>query len=62
MTEEYNGGPRWFRRTGRADLAVAARIELGLRAFLEEGRLKAFTDTFEDLDGLCQLPGIASSG
>ncbi|MGO8750837.1 MAG: L-arabinose isomerase [Thermoguttaceae bacterium] len=48
-----SGGPR------RADLAVAARIELGLRAFLEEGRFKAFTDTFEDLDGLCQLPGIA---
>ncbi len=45
----------------RADsLAVAARIELGLRAFLEEGDFGAFTDTFEDLHGMGQLPGIAS--
>jgi L-arabinose isomerase len=41
-------------------LAVAARIELGLRAFLEEGGFGAFTDTFEDLHGLGQLPGIAT--
>jgi len=37
----------------------AARIELGLRAFLGDGGFKAFTDTFEDLHGLAQLPGIA---
>ncbi|AFL88069.1 L-arabinose isomerase [Terriglobus roseus DSM 18391] len=44
----------------RADaLAVAARIELGLRAFLTEGGFGAFTDTFEDLHGIGQLPGIA---
>lgn len=41
-------------------LAIAARIELGLRAFLEEGGFGAFTDTFEDLHGMGQLPGIAS--
>ena len=41
-------------------LKVAARIELGLRAFLEEGGFGAFTDTFEDLHGMGQLPGIAS--
>ena len=41
-------------------LAVAARIELGLRAFLEEGGFGAFTDTFEDLHGMGQLPGIAT--
>ena len=41
-------------------LAVAARIELGLRAFLTEGGFGAFTDTFEDLHGMGQLPGIAS--
>jgi len=41
-------------------LAVAARIELGLRAFLVEGGFGAFTDTFEDLHGLGQLPGIAA--
>jgi L-arabinose isomerase len=36
-----------------------ARIELGLRAFLEEGGFGAFTTTFEDLHGLKQLPGLA---
>jgi L-arabinose isomerase len=42
-----------------AELRTAARIEAGLRAFLEEGAFGAFTDTFEDLGGLAQLPGIA---
>ena len=37
----------------------AAKIELGLRAFLEDGGFKGFTTTFEDLHGLKQLPGIA---
>ncbi len=37
----------------------AARIELGLRSFLKETGAHAFTDTFEDLNGLKQLPGIA---
>jgi L-arabinose isomerase len=40
-------------------LRAAARIELGLRSFLEEGGFQAFTDTFENLHGLTQLPGIA---
>ncbi len=44
---------------GRPSLQNAARIELGLRAFLDNGRFGAFTDTFEDLHGLDQLPGIA---
>ena len=43
----------------RQSLREAARLELGLRAFLENGGFKAFTDTFEDLHGLLQLPGIA---
>lgn len=43
----------------RRSLREAARIEIGLRNFLEEGGFKAFTDTFEDLHGLEQLPGIA---
>jgi L-arabinose isomerase len=30
-----------------------------LRAFLTAGGFKGFTDTFEDLHGLCQLPGVA---
>ena len=41
-------------------LREAARIELGLRTFLEEGNFKGFTDTFEDLHGMTQLPGIAA--
>jgi L-arabinose isomerase len=41
-------------------LTVAARIELGLRAFLTEGNFGGFTDTFEDLHGMGQLPGIAT--
>jgi L-arabinose isomerase len=41
-------------------LLVAARIELGLRGFLEEGGFSGFTDTFEDLHGMGQLPGIAT--
>lgn len=36
-----------------------ARIELGMRKFLEEGNFGAFTTTFEDLYGLDQLPGLA---
>ena len=35
-----------------------ARIEVGMRSFLEEGGFRAFTTTFEDLHGLCQLPGL----
>jgi len=38
----------------------AARIELGLRKFLEDGGFKGFSDTFEDLHGMVQLPGIAA--
>ena len=41
-------------------LREAARIEAGMRAFLEDGGFKGFTDNFEDLHGLTQLPGIAS--
>ncbi|MFG1698931.1 L-arabinose isomerase [Nonomuraea sp. NPDC049309] len=40
-------------------LRYAARIELGLRGFLEAGGYKAFTTNFEDLGGLRQLPGLA---
>jgi L-arabinose isomerase len=40
-------------------LRYGARTELGLRAFLEEGNFKGFTDTFEVLHGLRQLPGLA---
>jgi L-arabinose isomerase len=43
----------------RSSLVEAARIELGLEKFLTEGGFKGFTDTFEDLHGMKQLPGIA---
>ena len=50
-----------LRKTGakRQSLREAARIELGMRAFLIAGDFKGFTDTFEDLHGLAQLPGLA---
>jgi len=40
-------------------LRYAARIEVGLRTFLDEGGFRAFTTNFEDLGGLRQLPGLA---
>ncbi len=42
-----------------SSLREAAKIETGLRYFLEDGNFKGFTDTFEDLHGLAQLPGLA---
>ena len=42
----------------RESMREAARIELGLRGFLHGGGFMAFTDTFEDLGDLRQLPGI----
>ncbi|MBN1126868.1 MAG: L-arabinose isomerase [Sedimentisphaerales bacterium] len=36
----------------------SARIEAGMRTFLEAGDFKAFTTCFEDLHGLVQLPGL----
>jgi L-arabinose isomerase len=44
----------------RESLRYAARQEIAMRAFLEEGGFGAFTTTFEDLHGLKQLPGFAS--
>ena len=57
--DEYRMAPE-LRKGGkrRDDLKVAARIELGLRAFLQEVGAHAFTDSFEDLTGLRQLPGL----
>jgi L-arabinose isomerase len=39
-------------------LRYGARIELGLRSFLEAGDFGAFTTSFEDLGALRQLPGL----
>lgn len=54
MNALLKGGDR------HASLREAARIELGLRAFMQEGGFGAFSDTFEDLHGMAQLPGIAA--
>ena len=43
----------------RESLRDAARIEAGIRSFLDTHGAKAFTDTFEDLGALPQLPGLA---
>jgi L-arabinose isomerase len=58
--DEYDVVPELRRGEGRHDsLRDAARIELALRAFLDDVGAGAFTDTFEDLGRLRQLPGIA---
>jgi L-arabinose isomerase len=44
----------------RSSLLDAARLEIALRELLSAGGFSAFTDTFEDLHGLTQLPGIAA--
>ena len=49
-------------RTGGArhdSIREAARIEIGLTQFLQDGDFGAFTTTFEDLHGLAQLPGLS---
>lgn len=43
-----------------ASLRDTAKIEIGMRKFLEDGNYKGFTDTFEDLHGMVQLPGLPS--
>jgi L-arabinose isomerase len=50
-----------LRRDGdrHESLRYGAKIEIGLRSFLEEGGFGAFTTNFEDLGGLRQLPGLA---
>jgi L-arabinose isomerase len=40
-------------------LREGARIEIGMRNFLQAGNFNAFTTTFEDLHGMAQLPGMA---
>jgi L-arabinose isomerase len=58
--EDYDVVPELAGGGGRREsLVEAARIEVGLRSFLQQGGFGAFTDTFEDLGALRQLPGIA---
>ncbi|MCU1586271.1 MAG: L-arabinose isomerase [Microbacteriaceae bacterium] len=58
--ELYEVAPELLAGAERRDsLRYGARIELGLRSFLEAGGFSAFTTSFEDLGGLRQLPGLA---
>jgi len=60
LVKEYRETYSIAKEHDRPDsIRAAAKIEIGLRGFLEEGGFGAFTDTFEDLHGLEQLPGIA---
>lgn len=58
--EQYKVVPA-LRKDGdkHSSLREAAKIEIGMRNFLQAGNFKGFTDTFEDLHGMVQLPGIA---
>jgi L-arabinose isomerase len=58
--DTYRVAPELARGGERHEsLRYAARIEAGLRAFLEAGGFGAFTTNFQDLGGLRQLPGLA---
>ncbi|MFO7814629.1 MAG: L-arabinose isomerase [Halanaerobiales bacterium] len=52
--------PQELNENNRQSIKDSIQIELGIRAFLEEGGFKGFTTTFEDLHGLKQLPGLAA--
>ncbi|KAF0094866.1 MAG: L-arabinose isomerase [Puniceicoccaceae bacterium 5H] len=58
--ELYNVVPA-LRKGGdrHASLRTEARVEAGIRQFLQSGNYSGFTTTFEDLHGLDQLPGLA---
>jgi L-arabinose isomerase len=43
----------------RNSVREQARIELGIKSFLEEGNFSAFTTNFQELHGMKQLPGLA---
>ncbi len=50
-----------YQLTDKSDENVRyqAKIEVGMKRFLDENGYKAFTTNFEDLHGLKQLPGLA---
>jgi L-arabinose isomerase len=59
--QSYTLAPELLAGGGKRESVVeAARIELGLKKFLTDGGFKGFTDTFEDLHGMVQLPGISA--
>ena len=59
--DEYDVDPVLRPGAERAEsLRDGARIEIGLRRFLDAGGFSTFTTTFEDLHGMTQLPGLAA--
>ncbi|MFC4094948.1 L-arabinose isomerase [Euzebyella saccharophila] len=57
--ESYHLAPELLKHgKNRESLLDAAKIELAMREFLHEGGYMAFTDTFENLGSLKQLPGL----
>jgi L-arabinose isomerase len=59
LYEDYNELYNIDPNADQNSIRYQARIELGLKAFLEEGNFSAFTTNFEDLHGMKQLPGLA---
>lgn len=60
-TDSYTLAPSLLKGGAQhASLREAAKIEIGLETFLSAGNYKGFTDTFEDLHGMVQLPGISA--
>ena len=58
--DEYAVAPEALSGAGAERVREQARIEIGMRSFLESRGARAFVTTFEDLAGLPQLPGLAS--
>jgi L-arabinose isomerase len=59
LLKEY--GEEYMMNTeNTASVREQAKYEIALKRFLSQGGFGAFTDTFEDLVGLRQLPGLAS--
>jgi L-arabinose isomerase len=61
--EQYQVSRALLEDEGSSDyrsLWEGARLEVAIRAFLQDGKFKGFTTTFEDLHGLHQLPGLAA--
>jgi L-arabinose isomerase len=58
LVKEYENAYTLAPGASRNSFREAAKIEIGLRAFLKDGGFSGFTTTFEDLHGLAQLPGL----
>ncbi len=63
LLDIYNSEYRISEQDSKSDsfkdsIKDAARLELGIKSFLDEGGFKSFTTTFEDLHGMVQLPGL----